>query len=74
MDFARFMSSWAGRIIRIVAGIALIVVGLLLMSGLWGIVVAVVGVVMVAAGAFNFCLFAPLFGGPFMGSEITQGS
>lgn len=71
MAFAKFMSGWAGRIIRIVAGLALIVVGLLVAASPWSIVLAVLGLVMAAAGGFNFCLFAPLFGGPFKGSEAV---
>ena len=70
MGFARFMAGPLGRIIRVVAGLALIAYGLLGMSGSSGAVVAAVGLVPLIAGAFNFCLFAPLFGGPFLGSKV----
>ena len=70
MGFARFMSSIYGRLLRIVAGIALIVVGLAAVHGTWGIILAIVGLVVFAAGAFNFCIFAPLFGGPFLPKDI----
>lgn len=70
MSFARFMSSAAGRLIRIVAGIALIGVGLLLAQGVATIVLIVVGAVPLVAGLFNFCVFAPLFGGPFLGRNV----
>jgi len=70
MGFARFMSSLAGRLLRIVAGIALIVVGLVTVQGTGGIILAVVGAVVLAAGAFNFCIFAPFFGGPFWAKDI----
>jgi hypothetical protein len=70
MGFARFMSSLAGRLLRIVAGIALIVVGLAVVHGTGGIILAIVGLVVFAAGAFNFCIFAPLFGGPFWSKDI----
>jgi len=63
------MSSTAGRITRAVAGIALIVVGLLVVHGTGGIILAVVGLLPLAAGAFDFCVFAPLFGAPFAGSK-----
>jgi len=72
MSFARFMSSLTGRIIRIVAGIALIVVGLLVVTGTWGIVLAVVGAVPLVAGIGDFCVFAPLFGGPFLGKDARE--
>lgn len=70
MGFARFMSSLAGRLLRIVAGIALIVVGLAMVHGTVGIILAIVGVVVFAAGLLNFCIFAPLFGGPFLPKDI----
>ncbi|MFN8530667.1 MAG: DUF2892 domain-containing protein [Anaerolineae bacterium] len=70
MSFAKFMSSMTGRIVRIVAGIALIVVGLLVVKDTAGIIIAVVGLVPLVAGIFNFCVFAPLFGGPFLGKNV----
>ncbi len=70
MGFARFMSSWTGRIIRIVAGIALILIGLLAVGGTGGTILAVVGLVPLIAGVFDFCVFAPLFGGPFLAKDI----
>lgn len=68
--FVKFMSSGAGRVLRIVAGLALIALGLLVMDGTAGIVVAVIGILPLAAGIFDFCVFAPLFGSPFSGKEI----
>ncbi len=70
MEFARFMSSSFGRLLRIVAGIVLIVLGLGLVHGVAGIVLAVVGLVPLVAGLFNFCVFAPLFGGPFLAKDL----
>ena len=68
--FVAFMSSTAGRIVRIIAGIALIVVGLLSIQGTTGIVLAVVGVLPLVAGLFDFCVFAPLFGAPLSGAKV----
>ncbi len=70
MEFARFMSSPFGRGLRIVAGIVLIALGLGVVHGIGGIVLAVVGLVPLVAGVFNFCVFAPLFGGPFQAKNI----
>ena len=70
MGFARFMTSLAGRLLRIVAGIALIVIGLAVIHGTGGIILAVIGLVPLVAGVFNFCVFAPLFGGPFLGKDV----
>lgn len=71
--FVNFMASTTGRVARIVAGIALIALGLLSLSGTLGIVVAVIGVVPLAAGLFDFCVFAPLFGRPLSGPKIRAG-
>lgn len=73
MGFARFMSSAAGRAIRVIAGLILIAVGYFMTAGTLQIVLIVVGFVPLIAGLFNFCLFAPLFGGPFMGSKVAHG-
>lgn len=67
--FGQFMASPTGRGVRIVAGIALIVVGIWLGTG-WGIALAVVGVVPLLAGLFDVCIFSLLFGGPFAGEKI----
>ena len=71
--FCTFMASTAGRIIRVVAGVALIAWGLLGLEGTVGIIVAVVGAVPLLAGLFDFCVFAPLFGCPMSGPKIRAG-
>ena len=71
--FVSFMASTTGRITRIVAGIALIVWGLMGIQGTAGIILAVVGVVPLVAGLFDFCVFAPLFGSPMSGPKIRAG-
>jgi hypothetical protein len=68
--FIKFMASTAGRIVRIVAGAALIAWGLLGLGGTAGIIVVVVGAVPLLAGLLDFCIFAPLFGAPLSGSKI----
>jgi len=68
--FISFMASPAGRITRIVAGLALILWGLFGLGGTGGIVMAVVGAVPLLAGLFDFCVFAPLFGAPMSGPKI----
>ncbi|MBL8133651.1 MAG: DUF2892 domain-containing protein [Anaerolineae bacterium] len=70
MAFAKFMASTTGRLLRIVAGIVLIIVGLAVVQGTGGIILAVVGLLPLAAGVFDFCVFAPLFGQPFSGPAI----
>ena len=70
--FISFMASTAGRIVRIVAGIALIAWGLVGLGGATGIVVAVIGALPLLAGLFDFCVFAPLFGAPLSGPKIRM--
>jgi len=70
MKFVCFMRSATGRLVRIAAGIALILVGLLAVGGAGGIVIAIVGLVPLSAGIFNFCLFGPLFGVDLRGREL----
>ena len=66
--FFAFMASVAGRITRIVAGVVLIAVGVLLGGGWWAL--AVVGLVPLAAGIVDVCVFAPLFRRPFNGARL----
>ncbi|MEW6578629.1 MAG: DUF2892 domain-containing protein [Chloroflexota bacterium] len=72
MALVNFLASSAGRLLRIVAGIVLIVVGLLVVEGTGGIVLALIGLVPLAAGLFDFCLVGPLLGAPFRGAAIRQ--
>lgn len=72
MAFVRFMASGAGRALRIVAGLAIIAIGIYLLTAgniTAGTIVAVVGLVPFLAGAFDFCILAPLFGAPFSGAK-----
>jgi hypothetical protein len=72
--FVKFMASGAGRITRIIAGLVLIALGMLVMhASTGGIIVAVVGLVPLVAGVFDFCVFAPLFGAPMSGPKIRAG-
>jgi hypothetical protein len=68
--FVKFMASTTGRMVRIVAGLALIAWGVLGLGGTGGVIVAVIGAVPLLAGVFDFCIFAPLFGEPLSGPKI----
>ncbi len=71
--FVKFMSSSAGRITRIIAGLVIIALGLLVLKGTGGIIVAIIGAVPLVAGLFDFCVFAPLFGAPLSGKKVRAG-
>jgi hypothetical protein len=70
--FFQFMASMNGRITRVVAGLALVLLGMLSVQGTTGTIIAVVGLVPLAAGLFDFCVFSALFGGKFWGKDIRK--
>lgn len=53
MAFAAFMATWVGRLARIVLGVVIGYVGLEIVGGTWGTVVALIGLVPIAASVFN---------------------
>ena len=70
--FFKFIAGSAGRVVRAVAGLALILIGLLLVEGTGGWILAIIGLAPLAAGVFDFCIFAPLFGLPFVGPRLRE--
>jgi len=72
--FVKFLVLPPGRIVRVVAGLALIAAGLLVLGGAAGIVVAVVGAVPLLAGVFDLCVFAPFFGYSISGSRTRAAA
>jgi hypothetical protein len=72
MEFARWMAEWPGRILRIVAGLILIYLGLRVVDGTWGTLLAIIGIVPILAGVLNVCLIAPLLRAPFRGRDVLQ--
>jgi hypothetical protein len=60
MRFVSIMQGSAGRLARVAVGLALVGIGAWLGGGWWALVA--VGLVPLAAGLFNVCLAAPLFG------------
>jgi hypothetical protein len=70
MSFLTFMSSPAGRLTRVVAGAAMIAIGIAIGGG-W-IALSVVGVLPLATGALDVCLFAPLARMPLAGKAFRK--
>jgi hypothetical protein len=70
--FFSFIAGSAGRVIRAVAGLALILVGVFLVGGVGRWIVVIVGFVPLLAGLFDVCVFAPLFGLPFVGPRLRK--
>ena len=73
MAFVNFMKGTVGRGLRIVAGIALVAIGLS-SGGSAGTVLAIVGLVPLGAGLAGFCLFAPIFGCDLKGNPRGSGA
>lgn len=68
----RFLGSANGRIARVVAGLVLLIIGLILIKGTVGWILVIIGLVPFLAGAFDKCVFAPLFKLPFDGSKLRR--
>ncbi len=70
MAFLEFIGSQTGRVVRVVAGLALIVTGVVL-RGPWR-ALSIFGLLPLAAGVFDFCVFGPLFRLPFLGPRFRE--
>jgi Zn-dependent protease len=66
--FETFMASGYGRLVRIAIGVAIITLAFLLLHGPAQLI-ALLGLVPIAAGVFNLCPVAPLWGGHFIGAR-----
>ncbi len=51
-----FMNTTAGRALRVVLGLVLIYVGMVMLGGTAGWIVAIIGVVPIAMGLYGHCL------------------
>jgi hypothetical protein len=71
-SFAQFINSRLGRQVRLVVGVALIAWGFNSRGTAAGVILIVVGLVPLAAGAFDLCLISALLGGPISGSRIAD--
>lgn len=67
--FGQFMAATAGRVTRGAIGIALIVAGVLV-GGVAGWVLGAFGVLLVAAGLFDFCVITGLVDNIWSGREV----
>lgn len=70
MEFVRFLATPAGRILRIVLGIAIIWIGLAWVDKPLGYVLEAVGLIPIITGILNISLIGPLLGAPLKGSDL----
>lgn len=69
-SFVKLMASPFGRIIRVIAGLAIIAWGLIGIGGSNGYIVAAIGILPILTGMLNICIVAPLLGSPLSGSKV----
>ncbi|HZK58472.1 MAG TPA: YgaP-like transmembrane domain [Cryobacterium sp.] len=70
MFIVKFLASTAGRWTRAIVGVVLVVLGIAL--GAWWWLLAALGAVFIAVGAFDVCLLAPLAGKPLQGQKLRD--
>lgn len=69
--FGQFMASSAGRDIRMAVGIAPLLAGLVV-GGIGGWMLTAFGLLLVAAGMFDFCLITGLVDNIWSGQEVRE--
>lgn len=72
MALIDFLATTTGRLVRVVIGAIIVLVGLLAFDGAIAWIIMLVGLVPFMAGAFDVCLAAPLFGLPLRGGDIRN--
>ena len=70
--FSRFLNSPAGRLFRLLAGVAFLVVGYAYRHHTLGIVSMVWSILPLSAGALDICYVSALLGGPISGAKIRS--
>ncbi len=69
--FTTFMADGRGRFTRVLLGLTIIAIGPFAVGGAAGYTVAAFGLIPIAAGIFNLCPIAPIWGGHFRGSAYN---
>lgn len=72
MAFVTFMTGTTGRLLRIVAGIVLMTVGVLVVKDTLGTILAVVALIPIAGGVLDFCIVGAVLGYPFRGAAARE--
>ena len=71
-SFFRFMVSPVGGILRVVVGLALVVIGICWVQGPAGWTLVITGLLPLVASVFDKCVFAALFKLPADGTALRQ--
>ncbi len=68
--FSHFINSTAGRVFRLVAGLAFLTVGYVYRAHTLGVISMIWSVFPLSAGAFDWCYISAALGGPLTGAKI----
>jgi len=72
MTFVTFMTSNQGRMMRVIAGIVLMSIGLFVIKDTLGTILALIALVPIAGGVLDFCVAGVLMGYPFSGAKARE--
>ena len=72
MRFIAFVTSIQGRMARVVMGLVLLSMGLLVLQPPLGTVLALIALIPIAGGVFDFCLAGVAMGYPFQGAKARE--
>lgn len=72
MRLLDYMSTGPGRVIRVVAGLVLMLTGSALGGAWWAL--TVFGLLPLATGVFNVCPISPFFGRSWRGNACRSGA
>jgi hypothetical protein len=72
MQLVKFMTSGIGRVARIVLGLVILSVGLWVVQGTFGTILAIFGLVPLSGGVFDFCMIGFALGYPLKGAEARK--
>jgi hypothetical protein len=72
MTFVTFMTSNQGRMMRVIAGIMLMSIGLFVIKDTPGTILALIALIPIAGGALDFCVAGVLMGYPFRGTNARE--
>jgi hypothetical protein len=70
--FSHFLNSPAGRIFRVLAGAAFLIVGFVFRHHPLGVLSMLWSVLPLTAGVFDVCYISAALGGPFSGATIRD--
>ena len=72
MNFIKFMTSGTGRTARVVLGLVIMSIGLFVVRGALGTILAILALTPISGGMFDFCLAGLAMGYPLNGAAARK--